>query len=61
VARDEYIVKFYEELYKLPPQAPENAEGRFEHFLRRGYSESPGGADALLTVDERDRLEVPLL
>ena len=60
VAREDYIVKFYEDLYKLPPQAPLNSDGAVRDFLGDDIVNHPVVQDALLTVDERDRLDEPL-
>jgi len=57
--RAEHIVNFYEQLYKLPADAPHDLAGSVEQFLGPEICSHPAVVAMKLTQVERDRLDRP--
>lgn len=58
--QNDYIVEFYRNLYKVPDTMPANFEGCIDSFLGPEICANPLVQLSKLSIEERDRNEVPI-
>ena len=58
--RGEHIRSFYEELYKMPPDAPANLEGCVEDFLGADICNNPIIQGMRISQAEKEQLDRPI-